>query len=268
MIRLTVQQLINSIEEVAKDLIAAAGADGMVSRNDIQQLLAQQQQPRRALIEAFYNFLREEDQQYQRVTRRTIQDGLAVVRNQIIGQLEVSPAGLSVAEQQTILQSAGDEALALAVALKQAGRGDTYLTPEAILQTIADNTEALFFDYIGSEGSQPIEAIRIPAAILELTPESFAQALALDPNDPAQVVERFVPATDFFEQFACQHQPFELDKKASAITNVMLQNLTQLTIIVLGRDNDLDVGPLHPAYIVGVAVDGSLIGFRSEVVWT
>jgi hypothetical protein len=37
---------------------------------------------------------------------------------------------------------------------------------------------------------------------------------------------------------------------------------------VLGQDNHLALGSQHPAYVLGVARDGNLAGFRSKVIWT
>ena len=98
MTRLTVQDMRRAIEEAAEDLITAAGPDGMVSREDIQQKLAKRAGAYRDLLEAFYNLLRDESQPYQRVTRRVIQEGVAFVREQIIGQMEVTPGALTAAE--------------------------------------------------------------------------------------------------------------------------------------------------------------------------
>ncbi len=267
MARLTIQNLINSMEEAAENLLNAAGDDGVVSKNDIREKLATQREPFRTLLEAFYDFLRDENQPHMRVTRAVINDGIQHVKDKIIPLFEITPAGLSDEEQRAMLEL-GAETLALGTALKRAGRGNTYLPSKIIFQQIAENTQELFFDYIGSEGSKPIEAVLIDANVKQLTPESFSEALQLKPNDPAQVVERFVSAEPFFTTFICQHYNFELDHKATIIANLMRENLTQNTVVVLGRDNDPNVGPLHPAYVVGVADNGDLVGFRSQVVWT
>ncbi len=268
MTRLTVQDMRRAIEEAAEDLITAAGPDGMVSREDIQQKLAKREGAYRDLLEAFYNLLRDESQPYQRVTRRVIQEGVAFVREQIIGQMEVTPGALTAAEQAALSVS-GMDVLVLGAALKRTtGREVPALTSRAIFRQIADNAPGVFFDYLGSESSEAIEAVLIPARAAELTPKTFAEALQLDLNDPTQVIERFVSAKPFFEEFAEQHAPFGLDAQAAAIAQVMQEHLTHNSIFVLGRDNEPAMGSQHPAYVVGLASDGYLVGFRSIVVWT
>lgn len=267
MARLTVQHLYTTIEQAAQELLTAAGSDGMVSKDDITKKLTASSGIQRSLLQAFYDFLRDENAPYQRVTKEVITEGVAFVKEKIIAQFEIVNGGLSEDEVRNI-GALGDEVLALGASLKGAARGDAYLSPEEIFEQIAMNTDQLFFDYLGSEASESIEPLLIPANVKNLTPEAFSQALNLDPKDPAQVVERFVSAKPFFMIFVPQHRDFGLDDRAFNIVNLMEEHLRQHTIIILGRDNDPQVGSQHPAYIVGVADDGSLVGFKSQVIWT
>lgn len=267
MARLTVQDLIHAIEKAAEDLLAAAGDDGMVSKEDIRKKLQEQQGVQRGLLEAFYDFLRDEDQAYMRVTRAVVKDGLAFVKEKIIPEFEIAPGGLSEAETNAMLTFGEEEAL-LGSRLKQAAQGESYLSSKDIFEQIKQNTSELFFDYQGSEGSEPIEAILIPAKVLNLTEETFAEALNLDQSNPLEFIERFVSAEPFFPVFISQHYQFELADKATAIADLMRNNLRQNSIFVIGKDYDRNVPPQHPAYIIGVADDGNLVGFKSQVIWT
>ena len=265
--RLTVQDLYQTIDEAAAQLIEAAGADGMVSKNDIARLLADNEGIRGELLEAFYHFLRDETDQYQRVTRDAIAKGVTFVKEKIIGQYEVVPGGLSEAEVRALIEQ-GEETLALGSSLKGAARGEAYLSSKEVFEQIAANTDKLFFDYLGSEASEPIEAVQIEADVKSLTPKSFSNALKLNPDDPTKVVESFVSAKPFFMIFGPQHRDFGLDVRAFKIVELMEEHLRQHTIVVLGRDNDPAVDSQHPVYVVGVADDGSLVGFKSKVIWT
>ncbi|MDX1943409.1 MAG: hypothetical protein SFU99_22780 [Saprospiraceae bacterium] len=266
MARLTVQDLINAIEKTAEDLLAAAGADGMVSKEDIGKKLQEQQGVQRGLLDAFYDFLREDDQPRMRVTRAVIDDGLAFVKEQLIPKFEIMPGGLSE-EESNALSALKAEALILGGRLKQVARGESYLSSKQVFEQIAENAPKLFFDYLGSEGSQAIEAILIPANIINLTKETFAKSLHLNQHSPANYIERFVSAEPFFPIFISQHYPFELGEQATAIVNLMRNNLRQNSIFVTGKD-DGNTPPQHPAYIIGIADDGNLVGFKSQVIWT
>lgn len=267
MSRLIVQDLIYAIEKAAEALLAAAGADGMVSKADIMKKLDELQGVQRGILEAFYDFLKDEDQPYMRVTRAVIDDGIAFVKEKLIPQFEIMPGGLSE-EEVKAMNALNPEAPVLGSRLKQAARGESYLSAQEIFEQIAKNTADLFFDYQGSEASEPIEAVLIPASIKNLTRETFAEALNLNQNDPLEFIQRFVSAEPFFTVFISQHYQFELSDKATAIADLMRNNLRQHSIFILGRDYDPTVPPQHPAYIVGVADDGNLVGFKSQVIWT
>ena len=126
----------------------------------------------------------------------------------------------------------------------------------------------LFFDDLGSESSEAIEAVHIPANIIDLTPESFAQALQLNADNPQDFITRFLPAERILTRFSNQFYRADLNEKALQMVQLMQVNLQQHTLIVLGKDYDENVGAEHPVYVVGVADDGSLVGFKSKVIWT
>jgi len=268
MARLIVQDLINAIENAAEELLAAGGSDGMVSKADIRKKLGEQQGVQRAILEAFYDFLKEEDQPYMRITRAVIEKGTAFVKEKLIPQFEITPGGLSEAEVKA-MSKLGAAALALGSHLKQAAQDQHTRSAQEIFKEIAQHTQDLYFDYQGSESAQPIEAVLIPAGISELTKETFADAMNLNQNDPLEFIQRFIPAEPFFPVFIDQHaSSAALARKATAIVELMRNNLRQHSIFILGKDYDPTVPPQHPVYIVGLAEDGKLVGFKSQVIWT
>lgn len=263
--RLTVQDLYNTLRQAAEDFRAAAGSDGQLSRQDFNRIIEDKEGNERALLEAFYQFLREEDRSNMRITRAVLDKSVQFIQEKIITQYELAPGGLSQTETKA-LQALGEDTLPLGFQLKRAAFGATYISPMEIFEQIKTYTPELFFDDIGSEGSEAIEAVHIAANITDLTPESFAKALKLNLGDPNEAIARFVPAEAHFTKFISQHYSFDLDAKALAIVNIMQENLRQNSVIVLGEDNEAP--PAHPVYVVGVADDGSLVGFKSQVIWT
>ncbi|MFN7117741.1 MAG: nuclease A inhibitor family protein [Saprospiraceae bacterium] len=265
--RLTVQDLLNTLHQAAQEMRAAAGSDGQLSRQDFNRIIEDKTGNERTLLEAFYRFLREEDQRNMRITRDLLARGEKFIQEKIITQFELAPGGLSLQETNAI-KALGEDPLALAFQLKRAASGMEYKSPVELFTQIQELTPDLFFDDLGSEGSQPLEAVHIAANVVELTPDSFAKALKLNAEDPKDAVARFVPAEEHFIKFIAQHYSFELDAKATTLVHLMKDHLRQNTVIVLGEDYHEDVPPQHPVYVVGVADDGSLIGFKSLVIWT
>ena len=133
---------------------------------------------------------------------------------------------------------------------------------------IANNTVDLFFDDFGSESSQPVEAFYHETKVELLNATTFQETLGLPVDDPQFKVARFISADEVLAYFADLHRPFELDKKAAFIVDLMMQNLTQIAVIILGEDYHEDVAPAHLVYVIGVGKEGSLAGFKSQVIWT
>lgn len=267
MARLIVQDLIYAIEKAAKELLAAAGSDGMISKDDIRRKLDEQQGVQRGILEAFYDFLRDEDQPRMRVTRTVIEEGIAFVKEKLIPQFELMPGGLSE-EETKAMNALHVDAPVLGSRLKQAAFGENYLSAQKIFEQIARESQDLFFDYQGSESAQPIEAVLIPASLTQLTKETFATVMNLNQDDPLELIDRFVSAEPFFPIFIEQHTSPELASKATTIADLMRNNLRQNSIFILGKDYDPNVPPQHPVYVVGLADDGNLVGFKSQVIWT
>jgi hypothetical protein len=113
----------------------------------------------------------------------------------------------------------------------------------------------------------PIEAVHIPSNLTVLSETTFAAALGLEQNKPEEVIARYREAQTFFPIFVRQHMDFGLDIQAQAIVDLMVKNLRQHILVVQGEDNS-SIGAEHPVYVVGLADDGSLVGFKSIVIWT
>lgn len=262
---LTGADLLRTLDAAARRLMDAAGYDGRLTRPELRRLLASASGPERDLLLLLDRLIRERSAG--RITQDVIREGIGYVRSELLPQFELAPGALSESESRAFA-ALHPQALQLAALLKQLATPVSAMTASELAEALRPLTEGLFFDYLGSEGSQPIEALHLPAQAAALTPESLAQALGLAPADPRQAIARFQPAAPFFPVFIEQHRPFGLAEAAAAVAGLMQTHLRDLSVAVLGEDGHPDVDPAHPAYVLGLAADGGFAGFRTEVIWT
>ena len=268
MSRITLQNLWNTLEDTRATLLDAGGKDGMVSRKDFRALIDRQDsEAHKSFLQFFYTFVRQlEDRPNMRVTAEVIERAITFIEEQIIPNFEIAEQ-FSNQTNQTIAQI-HDAAYPMAQNLIRITKENKKLTTFEVAEEISLFTESLFFDDFGSESSEPIEAFYLEANIVELTPESFAKALELDPNNPSDKIERFADAQEPLMNFVDQHFHFGLADKAQAIVDLMGNFLTQKKVIILGEDYNPDVPPEHPVFVIGVGKDGNIAGFKSSVIWT
>ncbi len=138
----------------------------------------------------------------------------------------------------------------------------------ALTQKIQELTKDLFFDDMGSEGSEPVEAFYAEAGLKELTPATFSSFLELQEADPADEIAHFETATAVLETFVNYHQPFGLAEQAYQLVELLETHLKDLHIIILGAPNHPDVPSKHITYVLGLGSDGDLAGFTTRVIWT
>lgn len=141
----------------------------------------------------------------------------------------------------------------------------------ALLARIEALVPGLVFDELGSEGSQPIVAVRLPGPLDgALGPDSFRGLLDPTRTSAACAVERFVTADDvlpaFVERMHLDVFPAELGPRAQELADLLHAHVRELSAIVVVGDSKQTAQ--HPVYVVGVAGDRSVVGFRSAVIWT
>ena len=129
-------------------------------------------------------------------------------------------------------------------------------------------TPGLFFDDCGSESSAPIAPFYAEASLEALTPESFASVLSLRAEEPADQIEQFEEATATLTNFVNNHQGSGKEEQAYQLVAMLQQNLSSLSLIILGEAGHEDLPSDHHLFIVGVGADGNLAGFHSSVRWT
>ena len=263
-----ITDLIHTLNATRAALLAASDGDGIVSRNDLKLLLGRTEDPMEGrFLEFFYDFLRKlEDRPRMRVTEDVIDRGIAYIQDQIIPQFEIEESFSQSTNQE--IARLHKSALPMAMELIRFTTHNVTLNPREVSEQIAPLTEGLFFDDYGSEAVMSIESFFLEHPPQELSPTSFAEALGIDPTTPKGKIERFDSADRVLLTFVEQHVWSGNADQAQAVVDLMNENLTDHTIIVVGQDNHPDLESNHPVYVVGMGGNGNLAGFTSFVIWT
>jgi len=265
---ITTHALRKTLENTRSTLLAAADGDGMVSRADLKRLLDQTEDPlEKRFLEFFYGFLiKLENRPRMRVTQAVIDNGIAFIQERIIPNFELKES-FSLSTNQNIAQL-HESALPMAMELLRITAKQAMLSPREVHERMAQLTDGLFFDDYGSEAAIAITPFFLEHPSTSLSPESFVQALGLDPQSPKGKVERFEPADQVLLTFIEQHIHTGMSDRARTLVELMQANLSDLKIIILGEDNHPDLDSNHPVYVVGMGPQGHLAGFESVVIWT
>jgi hypothetical protein len=126
---------------------------------------------------------------------------------------------------------------------------------------------SMFFDGIlGSEGGEPISVVRV-ATSMGAPPTGNALAIALghDPTTDKGFVERY-KAVD--ASLLTEIQQSNGDTPDAKKVIELLRGLSDLRVIIVGKDGAPGVDANHPTYFVGTAADGQLVGIKTGVIWT
>lgn len=265
-----ISDLTNTLEDTRKTLLSATNGDGVVSRADLKRLLQQTEDPLKSkFLEFFYSFLRKlEDRPKMRVTEEVIDRGIAFIQKQIIPNFEIQENFTPRTKQKIAQIHKAAFTMAMALIKITNNQNQELLSPLEVSKSIAELVEGLFFDDYGSEAAIPIETFFLEHPEEALSPESFVNALGLDPNTPKGKVERFEPADNAFLTLIEQQYNPKLKEQAQTIVDLMKTNLKDHTVIIVGEDNHPDLESNHPVYVVGIGEDGNLAGFQSVVIWT
>lgn len=264
----SLHQLESALHQAAKHLMAAAGKDERLTPREFRQKIGTLSGEMRDLTEVLYRFIVEIDKQgANHITEKDIETAVARVKVEIFPHYAVSENVMGALGQKAVKEIAPKNALTLATQLYQTARATQVLPAAQVFQMVQSYTQNLFFDHLGSEASMSLEAVHIPSNLTMLTKATFGEALGLNPDDPAQAIERYQDAASLLPVFVKQHLDFGLEEQAQALVDVMQENLRHIVVAVLGEDNG-EVDPQHPVYVIGLGADGSLVGFKSFVIWT
>lgn len=254
-----------ALERVARNLKNAGGLDGIVSRKDARDALRSLEGTEQALTDVFYRFILARDAACPpRITRDDVDAVVAYAKTHVIDRYDLNHNGLSNAEIAA-MSTTGRLAVALARRLKAAAAGPH--GGEVLAKRISALIKGLSLDDFASESAQDLRVVHVKAGLSHLTGNTLRAALGRTADRPQNVIARYEPATAaFFERFL-DAQPDEARSRGGKLVKILRESLRETTIIIFGRD-DPELDPVHPVYVVGIAVDGDLVGFQSAVVWT
>lgn len=264
---ITINHLENVLATTCDTLLSAANGDGIVSREDFQRLLEQTEDAtEKAFLEHFYNFLIQlEDRSNVRVTQEVIDSGIAFIKKEIMPNFEVKLRFTQKTNQR--IASINELAFPMAEELLKITDYRQTLSPLEVSEAIGQYTGELFFDDLGSEAAIPITPFFLEHSSPVLSPKSFVEALGLNPDEPKAIVSRYESAELILQRFIDKHDE-ALKPKARGVVELMEENLSDLTAIVLGEEFTPEYESNHPVYVVGIGGNGNLAGFDAFVIWT
>ncbi len=125
-----------------------------------------------------------------------------------------------------------------------------------------------FDGLLGSEGGEAVSSMA-PQKLSSTAPgaDELARAFGHNPGTDQGFVQRFKAADpalikDFLEN---QAGPSAAE---IALVGGLLRGLSDLRVLVIGKDGAPNVDANHPTYIVGAATDGMIVGLKTGVIWT
>lgn len=145
---------------------------------------------------------------------------------------------------------------------------DTRIKAHELEPLIHEYCQGLLFDDLGSEAAQPIEVFFQPAALEALTFEAFVEIMGLDQQNPAEKVENFEPVYEVLDGLRDAYIGTAYEDSSNDLVDLMLGHLEDLCLFIVGEDFNEEVDDMHPIYLVGLSVDGNIIGLKSKVLWT
>lgn len=264
--RIAKADVVAALERAANHIRAAAGSDGITSRNDMRRKLRELHGIERVLTDIFYRFIDHRDAKAgARITEKDISQAIGYARAHMIDQYDLNRNGLSSSEV-AMMSSTGRMAVQLARQLKRAAQQEAGLHPAELAEKFAELAESLYFDDFASESAEPLTPFYLETKLAVLSENTFSEALDLNPADPQQVIERIMAAAGFLERFVDIQVP-ERRAQAVELVEALKAYLYDLSVIVLGEDEP-GADPVHPVYIVGLTRKGAVVGLTSTLVWT
>ncbi len=121
MARIAKADVNRALEHVARQLVTAGGADGRVSRADVQKALPTLTKAEKKLADIFFKFVDHRDfKSGAQVTSKDIDKAVAYAKKSLIAKYDLNTNGLSK-DEITKMSITGQRAVDLAKALKAAG---------------------------------------------------------------------------------------------------------------------------------------------------
>ncbi len=168
-------------------------------------------------------------------------------------------------------QQLGERLIAIYEAITQrAFAGGVLYAPQLsgaeVAARIGALAPALLFNH-RSESDAALVPVHVPAQLDELDEQAFVTVFGLPDADPGDTLAVFEPAAVALAHLVETHVealPDQADE-ARALSQLLQRELTDLRFVILRQASQPSQ---YPAYLVGRAQDGSVVGFSSHVVWT
>lgn len=261
-----INDLSQILAETRTALISSTKGDGMLSREDIKNLLEATKNPlKKQFFESFYEFLFKLDYKpRKRITEALIDRGIHFIQEEVIPYLELN-IHLGPKDQESI-SSLHESAFPLTKALFKLTSREVLFSPEEVYEGIEELARGeLFFDEFGTEEAQPIEAFFEAYSGPSISPLAFVEALGLEPYIPENEVTYFDSADFVLKDFVDKHTQAGLSNRARAVVELMKENLRDFRVIIFGSRGYPTPRTNYPIYVVGMGVDGNLAGFSSSI---
>ncbi len=131
------------------------------------------------------------------------------------------------------------------------------MTAAELFDEISALVGALRFEGMGSEGDEPLVAVRMPG-----TCASTAEALLAHTQTASLARQR--DAIAVLDDLAAAHaRRGDHAEEAAALASLMQRHLTDMLAAVVASG-----GWKLPVYVIGRTAEGELVGFSSSVIWT
>ncbi len=256
-----------ALRRAAANILDAAGDDPFVSRKDIRQKLDTLEGVEQSLTNLFYRFIDARDyKKGARVTKKDVDDAVAYAEEKLIAQYDLNNNGLSASEIEK-MSTTGKLAVAFARVLKEQTSNGNLKTKQDWLERLGELSEGLVYMGYANEADTPLDPIYFEATLEELTKETFAATVGIDPSKPAEEITIYEVVMGLVEP----ERTFEIGgengiARGNEINRFALNNLREFRSIVLGRDDGSMVE--HPQYLIGLTETGAIAGYRHIVIWT
>ncbi|MBM7112980.1 nuclease [Archangium primigenium] len=259
----------------ARQLLDAAGPDGIVSQKDIRTKLVSLQGNERDFVDAFYRFVVHRDtKRSARMTKKDIHAAVTYAVAELVDRVDLDKNGLSE-DEVALMSELGKLAVEFAKSLKPTQFNGRKLSAE-----ISGISNGIVYDgRYNPEQATSIESFFAEAKLAHLTADAFRPLIRLTAESHYKIVT-FEPGEDSL-QALCKAQQEDYDRgRAQEIVQLMKDNLREIHKVIVDIDKDKrgEAGASEDSrrfdnrveggtlYIVGLDVDGNVAGLKTVVI--
>ena len=247
-----------AIEQAARQIVQAAGRDGVTTPSEMEAHLEHLTGPEQALVDIFYRFIQHRSHRPDApITLEMANKAVEYAKEKLIDQYDVNFNGLSRAEIANMSET-GQRAVDLA---REMVDPEGELSPPKLAERFEELAEGLTFT---SEIDAPYTAFYLPPPGPSHAHDkaSFMAGVGVGEGTPVTVQ----PASYFFKTYSdpAMHRDPADGERYAQIERLMRAYLDKLGLIRVGdaKHKSGDV------YIAGHASDGSFVGLKTHREWS